>query len=153
MKSEEEKSKQFKEPLSTEAMDFFESEENKMKKLHVSHVLTAQRDILTMSNNFTRQLEHLNRKDRADSNLPIDDIKEIEEVRNYDAKLVKQIAETVMSLKKEIQKLKYKVEKLTADNKEIANQCKDNHQKVAQPANWQHNAGKPAFICQPPEKQ
>ena len=121
---------QFDEPLSTQALEFFDNEEKRMNEQYVKHVLSAQKDILTMSNNFEAQLDKINKMDRADRNIPNDDMDHIEESRRYDAKIIRDIAENVTQMNKEIHKLRYKIEKLSAENKEIKNECKENHQKL-----------------------
>ena len=111
-------------------MDFFNNEEKKMDQLHVKHVLSAQNNILSMSNNFSKQLDDINRMDRADCNIPRDDIEEVENRRRYDSKIVSEIAETVTAMRKEIKILNYKIQKLNAQNIEIANVCKEKHTKL-----------------------
>ena len=118
----------FNEPMSTEAMNFFEKEEKKLKENHVKHVLTSQKNILSMSNNFTKQLDRLNRADRADSNIPREDMDKIEDNRRYDAKIVRDIANTVTNMRIDIEKMKENIEKLTQENRELKENCRKNNQ-------------------------
>ena len=99
-----------------------------MKEKHVKHVLTAQKDILSLSNNFTKYLDKNNRAERADSNLPVEDIKKIDESRKYDANIVRQIAQTVTKMRKDMTKMEEQIQKLSDENKEMSENCKKKHQ-------------------------
>ena len=87
--------------------------------MHVKHVLSAQKNILSMSNNFTTQLDKLNKADKADPNIPIDDLEEVMENRRYDSAVVREIASTVTRMQTEIKTLKDKVEYLIIENKRM----------------------------------
>ena len=85
-------------------MDFFESEEIKMKKNRVQHVLTGQRDILTLSNNYTKQLDKIDKAERADCNLPKQDVEMVNEERKNDTKIIRKMALTVAKMKADMEK-------------------------------------------------
>ena len=69
-----------------------------------------------MSDNFTRQLDRVNRAQRADSNIPKDELQFIEKERNEQAKTVRDIATKVEQMSKEVDRLKHKIEILTTNN-------------------------------------
>ena len=108
------------------AMDFFEEEERKLNEMHVKHVLSAQKNILSTSNNFTSQLDKLNKADKADPNIPIEDLEEVIETRRYDSAVVREIANTVTKMQTEITTLKDKVEYLITENKKMKKQATKN---------------------------
>ena len=57
--------------LNTEApRDFFEVEEAAIEELHVQHIMSAQKNLLTMSSRFDKEIEHINFKEKADPNIP-----------------------------------------------------------------------------------
>ena len=115
----------FQEPISTQAIDFFENEMKKKK--HVKHVLSAQKNLLSMSNNYTKEMEKINRAERADCNIPKEDLKKIEETRRFDDKIIREIAEKVTEMRREIIKMETKIEKITKENQEIKKKCEENH--------------------------
>ena len=113
-----------------------------MKENHVKHVLTGQKNILTMSNNYTKQLEKISNAEKADCNIPHVDTQSMEEIRRNDAKIVREIAQTVTSMRKEILNMKIKIDHLTKENKEIKENCNNRktlhkHPNGNKPANYQ----------------
>ena len=117
--------------------DFFKDDDKTKNPKHVEQVMFAQNNILSMSNDYTRQLKKINRAEKADPNIPTNEKDTNEDYRNNEASIVRKIAYKVAQMQKEVNELKIKVKILNEEKEKKSteqNQLLGRNQPSDQPS-------------------